>query len=130
MRGQHSLGLFKKDVKPWPWVDLQSRYFETLFAKLRLGKVALNKYLFRINKTESPECPTCQCAETVHHYFMVCSEYSLQREELTQELKSLGFKSLRLEVLLAGLGCNLREVTAVFRSVEKFIENTGRFSNV
>jgi hypothetical protein len=43
--------------------------FTGLYMSLRTGHAPLNKYLHRIGKAESSQCPHCrQVDETVHHH--------------------------------------------------------------
>ena len=48
--------------------------------QLRTGHVPLQAYLERIGKELTRTCPTCgEAPETVYHYLVECSTYSLHR---------------------------------------------------
>jgi ribonuclease HI len=126
-RGQHCLGIHKPLVRPWAWQGTQSRFFESLFARLRLGTAPLNKSLHRIRQVESPNCPYCQTDETVYHFFFVCPHYSPSRHSLMISLHSLGYPSPALTLLLSGPPGDPRAATVIFKLVEAFITSTHRF---
>jgi hypothetical protein len=100
------LGQFKPLIRPWPLRGEQSRYHECLFSQLRLGKVALNKPLFKIKRFQSPESQHCQSEETVFHLFITCPIYSNQRRVLFQAISSYVITSPSTDTLLCGARCN------------------------
>jgi RNase H len=60
----------------------------SLLVQLRTGHVALNKYLHKIGKADSPICPQCRrTQESVHHYLFRCPAFSKQRKKLEKRLK-------------------------------------------
>ena len=60
-----------------------SRAQASVLMQLRMGHVPLNYFLHKINKAESPVCPTCQLAdETVHHYLFDCPGFIYERHSL------------------------------------------------
>jgi ribonuclease HI len=71
------------------------RRHTSLLIQLRTGHIALNKYLHKIGKADSPQCPECRnTSETVHHYLFRCPAYSDQRKRLEKRLKR-GAKSVK-----------------------------------
>ncbi|OAX33068.1 hypothetical protein K503DRAFT_701037 [Rhizopogon vinicolor AM-OR11-026] len=70
----------------------------SLYISLRTGHAPLNKYLHRIGKIESPQCPQCQrTEETVHHFLLSCPFYQRERRILTN---ALGRKTSSISFLL------------------------------
>jgi hypothetical protein len=69
-----------------------------LYMSLRTGHAPLNKYLHRIGKAESLQCPHChQVDETVHHYLITCPFYRRERHILAG---ALGRKATSISFLL------------------------------
>ncbi|XP_018024438.1 uncharacterized protein LOC108680177 [Hyalella azteca] len=127
IRGQFALGMIKPSVHPWAHHMLQTRRFETLFARLRLGTAPLNKSLFQIRQAPSPLCPSCQVPETAHHYLIVCTEYAEARSQLRRQINSQGILVLSLETLLGGDITSSPTWPQTCRAVENFISSTHRF---
>jgi len=60
----------------------------SLLIQLRTGHIGLNKHLFRINRSDSPDCEYCPGSqETVHHFIMECPRYIHQRHRLRRTLQ-------------------------------------------
>ncbi|KZT63681.1 hypothetical protein DAEQUDRAFT_636083, partial [Daedalea quercina L-15889] len=48
----------------------------SILIQLQTEHVPLQKYLYRIQKAESPFCPNCgETRETVHHYLLECPKF-------------------------------------------------------
>ena len=86
-----------------------SRYLETQFHQLRMGKCfVLNSYLFLIKKHPDGLCPTCKCKEDVDHFLLQCPRYAVQRKILFTMLNNpchdlkglLGGKSPSIEAII------------------------------
>jgi ribonuclease HI len=93
------------------------RRHTSLLIQLRTGHIALNKYLHKIGKADSPLCPECRhTSETVHHYLFRCPAFSEQRKRLEKKLKR-GANSVR--TLLGGH----KAIKHLFR----YIHDTKRF---
>jgi hypothetical protein len=127
IRSQHSLGANKPLVRPWAWQGIQSRFFESLFARFRLGTAPLNKALHRIRQVDSPCCPHCQSDETIHHYFFVCPHYNVARRRLLISLRAQGHLIPALPLLLSGPPGDPVATLHVLKLVEAFITSTRRF---
>jgi ribonuclease HI len=127
IRGQFALGMIKPSVHPWAHRMLQTRRFETLFARLRLGTAPLNKSLFQIRQAPSPLGPSCQVPETAHHYLIACIEYAEARSQLRRQINSQGILVLSLGTLLGGDTASSRTWPQTCRAVENFISSTHRF---
>ena len=91
----------------------------SLLIQLRTEHVPLQKYLYRIQKAESPLCPHCGVTrETVHHYLLECPKYNAQRARLESEI---GTAARSLKSLLN----SPNTLKALFR----YIHDTGRFKS-
>jgi ribonuclease HI len=55
----------------------KSRYKDKTISRLRFGRPALNFYLSKYGKRESPLCPHCSKDETVEHFIMQCTQYEI-----------------------------------------------------
>lgn len=96
--------------------------FSSLLYQLRSGHCALNQFLYRINKIESPNCPTCKTPESVFHFLLICRKYKHERTILQQNIRKnvkVDPKSLR----------NLLDNPKSFRFLAQFLQSTGRFNN-
>ncbi|KAG2129734.1 hypothetical protein DEU56DRAFT_741184 [Suillus clintonianus] len=52
----------------------------SIYIQLRTRHIPLNYHLHRINKSESPHCPTCPGTnETIHHFIFECPQYQRER---------------------------------------------------
>jgi ribonuclease HI len=52
----------------------------SLLVQLRTGHLPLNQYLYRINRSDTPLCPTCkQERESVTHFLLDCPTYKRER---------------------------------------------------
>ena len=127
IRGQHSLGTHKPLVHPWAWQGTQSRFFESLFARFRLGTAPLNKSLYKIHQIEAPECHHCHSEETVYHFFFVCPHYLAARRCLLLSLRAQGHLAPNLSLLLSGQPGDPVATLLIFKLVEAYINSTHRF---
>ena len=95
-----------------------SRAQTSILTQLRTGHIALNGYLARIHRADSPLCPSCDTAvEVVHHYLFDCPAYRNEHHLLSQVL---GRKARSLRYLL-GNAVGMRELL-------RYIGRTKRFS--
>ena len=60
-------------------IDTGSRKLDCVLYRLRLGRVPLNDYLFRIRKSETDQCSHCGALENLEHYILECDWYSGER---------------------------------------------------
>jgi len=60
----------------------------SLYIQLRTRHIPLNQHLFRIGKSDTPECPHCPGQEeTVHHFMFVCPQYACERHIFANVLR-------------------------------------------
>jgi hypothetical protein len=96
--------------------DMPRRH-TSLLVQLRMRHVALNKYLHKIGKTNSPICPQCRSTqESVHLYLFRCPAFSEQRKRLEKRLKR-GVNSIK--TLLGG--------HKAMKHLFRYIHDMGRF---
>ena len=79
-------GSFYRDIEPTVSTKIKyrdtCRRKETLITRLRLGKCALNLYLFQISKHDDGFCQTCGEPESTEHLLLECSRSQTTRKIL------------------------------------------------
>lgn len=70
-------------------VSSLSRAQASIIVQLRTGRIGLNKFLHRIQRAESPSCPSCDehSDETIHHFLFECHHYRHERHTLQRKLR-------------------------------------------
>jgi ribonuclease HI len=61
----------------------------SILIQLRTERVALNQYLWRINRRESPRCPCDLSSQTVRHILTECQLYVEQRQTMWDRIRGL-----------------------------------------
>lgn len=102
--------------------DLRKRQ-SSLLIQLRTGHIALNKYLHRIGKKDSPNCSHCAYngrshIETVKHFILECPAYSRERYRMRMKI---GHSSFSINTMLS-------EGKAV-KALLQFIGETGQLNS-
>jgi hypothetical protein len=98
-------------------INEQPRALTSLIFQLRTGHIPLNKYLYRIQKAESPTCPACEAPEeSVHHYIKECPKYRYERRKL--EAKADGEDTMAFAL----------STKEGIKAIGEYIRGTGRFS--
>ena len=101
-------------IKPLP------RRHAGVLMQLRTGHVPLQTYLERIGKSLTRTCPTCgEAPETVYHFLVECSTYSLHR---AVHFSPLGRSDRTLKALLTK--------DRALRPLLEFVNATGRLRRV
>ena len=87
--------------------------------QLRSGHIALNKHLYRIKRSDTPNCLQCdkETPESVHHFLFDCPQYERERHILR----------CRLGRAAASTADLLGSGEAVTETL-KFVRETGRFA--
>ncbi|KNZ76929.1 hypothetical protein J132_10876 [Termitomyces sp. J132] len=74
------------------------RKHSAFLTQLRTQHIPLNKYLFRIRRSETPVCPHCGnlSVESVRHLLLVCPHYKFERHrylrrKLRRKAESLSY---------------------------------------
>ena len=87
--------LVEKRVSVKSKFQCASRKKETLISKLRLGKCALNRRLFKMKRHADGKCQTCpQEDETVQHFLMECPPQSSLRRAIRDKINPLELSSM------------------------------------
>jgi hypothetical protein len=105
--------------------DGLSRAQTSILTQLRTGHIALNSYLARIHKVDSPLCSACKRSiESVHHYLFECPAYRNERHVLSQ---ALGRKARSLRYLL-GNEKGMKELLRYVGRTKRFTQGFGEVS--
>ena len=89
--------------------------------------VSLNGYLFRIGKSDSPFCISCnEVEEDVAHFIMMCPRFDVERGRLRLGLESLGVRDFSLRLLLTGGGFKPNISVHVLRLTFIYVRDTKR----
>ena len=72
------------EAGPKLYNNIADRRSVLTLVQLRTGYCALNKYLHRIGKKDSPKCTCTHGIESVEHYLLDCPKYQVQRAELRE----------------------------------------------
>ena len=101
--------------------------------QMRLGMCPLNKYLHKINVTNSPACVCGHPNETISHFLLECPIYAQDRAELYNGVESyVALPTSRMEllhVLLFGdQTLNTHTNAAIFKCVQIYVVHTKRFA--
>ena len=76
---------------------IEDRQQLALIAQLRMGHCSLNKYLYRFNIVDDPQCECGRAQESVKHYLIECP---LQQNARNKLRKEAGAGGMRVEELL------------------------------
>ena len=132
IRSARSLGIFKSRLKYFYennksklYYYLGSRKHTSLMASIRIESSQLNVHLYTNGLSENKFC-TCGSVETTYHYFMECSDYIRERDELFTNTLNIGF--INFEIIMYGYDDKetIRNNT-LCNSICKYTEKTGRF---
>lgn len=96
----------------------------SIILQIRCGHFPLNRYLHRINKSDTDKCQECAAQqdanppiETVNHFIFVCPAHEMARDELANKIGAAHFQ-------LSDLMINADRMKALV----KFVNRTGRLS--
>ena len=91
----------------------------SVLTQLRTGHIALNKYLHRIQRSETPNCPHCPgIKEDTDHMLLRCWKYAVHRHKLVVMFKHDAYSAKHL----------LSDRKAIPHTLN-FLNKTGRFRN-
>jgi hypothetical protein len=95
----------------------------SIILQIRCGHFPLNKYLHRINKSETDRCQACANLledllpiESINHYIFDCPAFDIAREELIEDI---GFDNFHLAEMMRN--------TDHMKALIKYINRTRRF---
>ena len=126
-----SMGQYRHDSSPQPWVRKQSRALDVALTRLRLGHTTLNAHLHRLRLAPEPHCPWCRSVpETIEHFLLQCPRFHSHRVQLRTQLIALRVPTFDLPTLLAATGVNPTKQHAVLRLTCAFLKKTGQLSRL
>ena len=111
-----------------PWARNMPRWIVSTLAGMRLGNSAARHDLHRSGLEPSPDCE-CGLPETRAHYWLGCSIYARERDEL-QSRVSWSLKQhvvLNIGVLLGFSNRSSAVRTEIREAVVEYLRQTGRF---
>ena len=99
-----------------------------IHSQFRMHCSNLNAHLFNLHVVDSPNCFCSFKNEDCYHYFFDCPMYNVERMHLFDEVQKLC--DVKLNTILYGNeNLSLKDNIEIFRCVERFIMETGRFAN-
>jgi hypothetical protein len=105
-------------------LHLLTRKKSSIILQLRCGHFPLNRYLHKINKSESDKYQACgdqqdgdPPVETINHFIFVCPAHAEARNEM---IAKIGINNLQLS--------DLMKDTNNMKAVVKFVNRTGRLN--
>ncbi|XP_050730708.1 uncharacterized protein LOC127005662 [Eriocheir sinensis] len=100
-----SMGQYRTNSSPQPWVRKPSRILDMALTCLRLGHITLSAHLHRLRLARDPHCPWCRTVEeTIEQLLLHCPRFHSQRVLLRHQLCSLDVPTFDLPTLLAAAG--------------------------
>ena len=123
--------LIKPQIDNWYWCRLENRALDVILTQMRLGKVGLNKYLQRINRSPTDTCTNCNSGEIedINHYLLECQKYSNERTRLINFLNSIGIIQITINDLLGAAVSETETLQKINLEVSLYIHRTKRFKN-
>ena len=97
-------GGIKPIIGNWSWCRSRDRAIDVAMTRLRMGKVGLNKYLYRIRVSPSDICTLCDSGnvEDVEHFLITCQKYVIPRLRLFTCIQNMGIYPVNIKTLLGG----------------------------
>ncbi len=110
---------------------------DNIYMRLRFQCSTLNADTFKFNFIDTSKCTQCNSnrQETIHHYFMDCKKYDLQRQILKQNISKLHQKLQKLsnkQIIQIIQGIKDDDIDNyiyknIYQFIKLFIVTTGRF---
>ena len=126
-----SMGQYRSDSSPQPWVRQRSRVLDVALTRLRLGHIRLNAHLHRLRLSPDPNCPWCRSVpDTIDHLLLQCPRFHSQRVLLRSQLIALRIPTFDLPTLLAAAGVHPTQQHTVLRLTCAFLKKTGQLSRL
>ena len=111
---------------------------DNIYLKLRFQCSALRADQYKFNFVNDPKCNQCikNKQETIHHYFMDCTKYNIQRQKLKYNISTLhqtyhNITNRQLVSLIQGKrddNIDINIYRNIYQYVKLFIVTTGRFA--
>ena len=85
-----SMGQYRSDSSPQPWVRKTSHKLNVALTRLRLGHTRLTAHLHRMSLAPGPYCPWCiSIPETINHFMLECPRFHSHRVVLQEQLRGV-----------------------------------------
>ena len=122
-------GIMKEKLEEWYWTRNKKRRVDVILTRMRLRCVNLNKYLYKINVSETDLCTKCnlQQQEDVDHYLLGCIAFKNQRDTMINNLRHIGVNTISTNILLGSSDYEKGVKIIINREVAKYIKTTERF---
>ncbi|KAG0727408.1 Craniofacial development protein 2 [Chionoecetes opilio] len=122
-----SMGQYRSDSSPQPWIRKKSHVLDVTLTHLRLGHTTLTAHLHRLRLSPDPHCPWCMnVPETIEHFLLQCPRFHSHRVVLQSQLLALNVTTFDLPTLLAAAGVHPSRQHAVIRLTCAFLRKTGQ----
>ncbi|KAG0727382.1 hypothetical protein GWK47_004017 [Chionoecetes opilio] len=126
-----SMGHYRSDYSPQPWIRKKSRVLDVALTRLRLGHTTLTAHLHRLRLSPDPHCPWCiNVPETIEHFLLQCPRFHSHRVVLHTQLIALNVNTFDLPTLLAAAGVHPSRQHAVIRLTCAFLRKTGQLQRL
>ena len=129
---QHGLfGIMKETLENWTWTRGSNRKLDVCMTRLRLRCVNLNKYLYKTNASNTDLCTKCnlQQQEDVEHYLLQCTNYTVQRNLMLNNLRLQGIHNISSNILLGASNYDIRTKRLITKELENYLKSTRRLAN-
>ncbi|KAG0721067.1 DNA repair protein RAD51 3 [Chionoecetes opilio] len=122
-----SMGQYRSDSSPQPWIRKKSRVLDVTLTRLRLWHTTLTVHRHRLRLSPDPHCPWCMnFPETIEHFLLQCRRFHSHRVVLHSQLLALNINTFDLPTLLAAAGVPPSRQHAVIRLTCAFLRKTGQ----
>ncbi len=126
--------MFKKEYFDPPKLIFHfgERNSQMSHTRIRVKFSNLNFHLFNYNLVASPNCQYCNLPETPHHYFLICTQYTQERNEMLEKLQNILQTNnlndkITLELPMYGSKkLSYTSYTKIFNAIHVFIRKSGR----
>ena len=118
------LSVVRDTVGHWQWAYRNSRVIECALAMLRIVHAGVKHHLNRFGMANT-DCCSCGAVETIDHYLLSCSNYSLSRNTLRNALKTINVE-FSLRNVLGGGNFPPEKQLIILKYVAVFLFSTGK----
>ncbi|KAG0715429.1 hypothetical protein GWK47_011944 [Chionoecetes opilio] len=121
-----SMGQYRTDSSPHPWIRQTSRVLDVALTRLRIGHTTLRAHLHRLQLTPDPYCPWAgsqqqrNVPESIEHFLLQCPRFHSHRQLLRGQLIALNV-TFDLPTLLAATAVHPSRRPAVIRLTCAFL---------
>ena len=122
----------KATIGPWPHTLLKNRPLDVILTRFRLGHTRLNKHLYKMKMSNTPNCQKCDvgCAESISHFIMDCVYYTSNRQILIRNLEQMGIINPTLAILLGQSTLEDNKKIKITNELACFIQRSQRMDDL